>query len=68
MKYMLSRRVKTDVEANWKNSTEGELDYILTVLKLNLESPELQDREWRITPVDGTERLKTTVKRTDGVH
>lgn len=68
MKYMLYRREKNNVEANWRSSTEGELDYILTVLKLNLESPELQDREWRITPVDGTERLKTTVRRTDGVH
>lgn len=68
MKYMLSRREKNNVEANWRSSTEGELDYILTVLKLNLESPELQDREWRITPVDGTEGLKTTVRRTDGVH
>lgn len=47
--YLLSRKTKGEVV--WKKSTKGDVDYILTVLKLNLESPELQGREWKIEPL-----------------
>ncbi|MBN6887753.1 hypothetical protein ACUXCC_002945 [Cytobacillus horneckiae] len=51
-KYMLSRRKYNDSDSDWKTGTKGEIEYILTVLELNLESPELHDLEWRITPVN----------------
>jgi len=44
--YLLSRKTKDELE--WKTSTKGDVNYILTVLKLNLESPELRGREWKI--------------------
>jgi len=47
---MLSRKYTN--ESEWKNSTKGELDYILTVLRLNLESSDLEGREYKITPVE----------------
>jgi hypothetical protein len=50
-KYLLSRKFKDQEDSEWKSSTKGELDYILTVLKLNLESSELQGREYKVTPV-----------------
>lgn len=49
-KYLLSRRDKGSTE--WLSSTKGEIDYILTVLRLNLESPGLKGREYKIEPVE----------------
>lgn len=51
-KYLLSRKFKDQSDSDWKSCTKGELEYILTVMKLNLESPELQGREYKITPVN----------------
>lgn len=50
MKYLLSRRIKG--ESEWKTSTKGSLDYILVVLKANLKSPELINREWKVEPLN----------------
>lgn len=49
-KYLLSRRDKGS--AKWLSATKGEKEYILAVLKLNLESPELEGREYKIEPVE----------------
>lgn len=48
--YLLSR--KTKGESEWKSSTKGDIYYIITVLKLNLESPELRGREWKIESLE----------------
>lgn len=58
-KYLLSRREKDHNDSEWKSSTKGELDYILAVLRLNLESAELRGREYKIEPV---EQCKVRVK------
>lgn len=50
--YMLSRKLNDQSDSEWKSCTKGELDYILTVLRLNLESPELKGREYKISAVN----------------
>ena len=51
MKYRLSRRIKSS-EDKWLSCTAGELDFILTVLELNLTSPELKNYEYKIERED----------------
>ena len=46
-KYRLSRRVK-NTDMDWLSCTVGELNYILTVLELNLTSSELSEYEYKI--------------------
>lgn len=50
-KYILSRKLKNQSDVEWKSSTKGELEFVLAVLKLNLQSPELKGIEYKITPV-----------------
>lgn len=47
-RYRLSRKVKSEKDSEWLSNTVGELPYILTVLKLNLTSPELADFEYKV--------------------
>lgn len=47
-RYRLSRKVKSEKDSEWLSNTVGELPYILTVLELNLTSPELADFEYKV--------------------
>jgi hypothetical protein len=46
---MLAR--KTSKELLWNPTTKGDLTYILEVLEQNLKSPELNEFEWKIQPI-----------------
>ncbi len=48
--YMLSRKRKE--ESEWKSNSQGNLGYILTLLQLNFDSPELTDFEYKIERVE----------------
>lgn len=47
--YRLYRRVKDEQDARWLSTTKGKLDYILTVLELNLTDPGLTKYEYRVS-------------------
>jgi len=46
--YRLYRRINNEKDAKWLSTTKGKLDYILTVLELNLTDPELTEFEYRV--------------------
>jgi hypothetical protein len=46
--FLLSRKKPNETE--WRSNTKGDLDYILFVLKENLESHPFNKLEWKIEP------------------
>jgi hypothetical protein len=48
--FLLSRKFSNETE--WRITVKGDLDYILFVLKENLESPPFDSMEWKIEPIE----------------